>query len=92
MDRDTRASVQSLIDLVADQLPDVRVGGVTDDVQASVIADNLEIAVVRCQPTVLDGDDLDATFSHGQSPRCLLPPIAGITLNPDLQWVTSPER
>lgn len=92
MDRDTRPSVESWVELITDQLPDVLVGGVTDDVQAPVIADNLEIAVVRCQPTVLDGDDINATIPHGQSPRCLLPPIAGITLNPDLQWVTSPER
>ncbi len=74
------------------QLPDILFGVMSDDVQASVIADDLKVSMIRRQPSVLDGYDLDTALADDQSPRRLLPPIAGITIGPDLKWAIGPER
>ena len=68
----------------AGQQPDVLMGIVTDDVKAAVIADDLEISVIRCQPPVLNRDHIDVACTHRQSPRGLFTPVAGITIDPDL--------
>lgn len=67
-----------------DQLPNAPVRIVTNDVETAVITDDLEIAVVRCQPPVLHRGHMDVAFAHRQSPRRLFTPVAGITIDPDL--------
>jgi hypothetical protein len=57
---------------------------VTDDIQAAVIADNLEVSVIRCQPAVFDRDDVDLALTHRQAPRRFFAPVAGIAIDPDI--------
>ena len=54
---------------------------VTDNIKAAVISDNLEISVIRCQPTILDRDDVDVAIAHRQSPRRFFVPVAGIAID-----------
>jgi hypothetical protein len=86
------AVVIGRIAFIASQLPYILVRVVPDDIQSPVIAGEFEIPVIRSQPAVLDADDVDTAFANGQSPRCLLPPIAGITVDPDRQWFIFLER
>jgi hypothetical protein len=65
---------------------------VTNDIQAAVIAGDLEISVIRSQPSVIYSDDIHAAISQGQSSWCLLSPIASITIHPDLHGATFLER
>jgi hypothetical protein len=60
------------------------VGIVTNDIKAAVITDKLEISVIRCQPAILDRNDTDLVRPYRQSPGCLLFPIAGIAIDPDV--------
>ena len=62
----------------------VLVGIVTDDVKAAVIADKLEIPMIRCQPAILDRSDADLACPHRQSPRRLFAPEAGIAIDPNI--------
>ncbi len=63
-------------------------GIVANEVKAAVIADDLEIAVIRRQPTVLNRDNRDVASPHRQSSRCLFTPVTGITIDPDLHLST----
>ncbi|WP_372678133.1 hypothetical protein [Desulfosarcina sp.] len=59
----------------------------TDDIKAAVITDKFEISVIRCQPAILDGNDADLACTHGQSPRRLFVPVAGIAIDPDIHSI-----
>lgn len=57
---------------------------VTEDIQSTVIADKLEVTMIRRQPPVLDYDYSDAAQPHRQSPWRLFTPVAGIAIDSDL--------
>jgi len=60
------------------------VGIVTDDIKATVITDNLEISVIRCQPAILDRNDVDVSYPHRQMSRRFFVAVAGIAIDPDV--------
>ena len=56
----------------------------TDDIQATVITNNLEVSVIRCQPAVFDRDDVDLALTHRQASRRFFVPVAGIAIDLDI--------
>ena len=57
--------------------------------QGLIITDDLEISVIRCQPSVLDRYDGDLTAAQNETSGGLFTPVTGITDNPDLQGLPS---
>jgi hypothetical protein len=55
------------------------------DIDIAIAGAQLEITVFRRQPAVEDIYHLHPSVADMKTPRCLLTPIARITLNPDRQ-------
>jgi len=60
---------------------------VAQDVDGTIIAAKLEIAMVRGKPTVQDLRHFDPPFLEIKAARSLLASIAGITIDPDFEGV-----
>ena len=55
-----------------------------DNIKAAVITDNLEISVIRCQPAILDRNDVDEADSHRQTSRRFFVAVTGIAIDLDV--------
>ena len=58
-----------------------------ENIDRTVFAPNLEIAVVRCKPTVENRFDFDPTAFYPYPPGGFFSPISGIAFNSDNQAV-----
>ena len=78
------AVIHGGVGLETTQLPLVQAGIVSNDVQAAVVTDELEISMVRGQPSIRDCDDTNSPRTHDQASRRFLTPVSGVAVNPDL--------